>query len=335
MQAGARAPQRGNTCAYRYRIGCMSTGANADAAPDSIARQAEPSRTDADGSPAVRPRVLCVDDEPQVLAMLARTLGSRFSVVTSDSPLAALELVRDGNFAVVITDMLMPRMNGTTFLERVKQLAPDTTRLALTGDLDSQLPPEVAFGIVTKPFRVALLHETVSAAAQCHFLRVGVREAQAGQSDVAPVAGPAGAVSASQSAGTLSVSESGLRLRDQRTRGSSVPAQRAAAHSIPAARSRLSIELLGNVVDLWPRATLLGRSMECDVVVNDPRIAPRHVRFFSSWRGTTVQDVSGTGSVQLNGERLRGVRFIQPGDTLGLGAFEVRVGRAGTVPEKR
>jgi len=314
----------------------MSTGANADAAPDSSARQVGPSNAAAEGA-AVRPRVLCVDDEPQVLAMLARTLGSRFSVVTSDDPLAALDLVRDGSFAVVITDMLMPRMNGPAFLERVKRVAPDTTRLALTGDLDSQLSPEVAFGIVTKPFRVQLLHETVSAAAQCHALRVGAREAQAGPSGVAPI--PASAIAASGAegaAGLAPVSESGLRLRQQRERTSSLPAQRAAAHSIPAARSRpLSIELLGKVVDLWPRATLLGRSMECDVVVNDPRIAPRHVRFFSSWRGTTVQDVSGTGNVQLNGERLRGVRFIQPGDTLGLGAFEVRVGQAGPVPEKR
>jgi CheY-like chemotaxis protein len=286
---------------------------------------------------------LCVDDEPQVLAMLARTLRSQYEVVTLEDPLAALEVVRDGSFSVVISDMLMPRMSGTTFLERVKQLAPETTRLALTGCLDSQLSPEVAFGIVTKPFRVSMLQETVSAAAQCHALVVSARGGQAAkdrQQAAAPVHASAIAATVARvptgEAGALQTSESGLRLRQPaRERGSSIPAQRGAAHSIPAARSRtLAIELLGSVVELWPRATLLGRSMECDVVVSDPRIAPRHVRFFSSWRGTTVQDVSGTGSVRLNGERLRGVRFIQPGDMLSLGAFDVRVGQVGATTEK-
>jgi CheY-like chemotaxis protein len=284
-----------------------------------------------------------VDDEPQMLAVLARTLRSQYEVVTLDDPLAALEVVRDGSFSVVISDMLMPRMNGTTFLERVKQLAPDTTRLALTGCLESQVSPEVAFGIVTKPFRVSMLQETVSAAAQCHALAVSARGGEAAishQQGATPVHASAIAVThalgPTGTAGAVETSESGLRLRQPvHERGSSIPAQRAAARSIPAARSRtLAIELLGSVVELWPRATLLGRSMECDVVVNDPRVAPRHVRFFSSWRGTTVQDVSGTGSVRLNGERLRGVRFIQPGDTLSLGAFDVRVGQVGVTTEK-
>jgi CheY-like chemotaxis protein len=286
---------------------------------------------------------LCVDDEPQVLAMLARTLRSHYEVVTLDDPLAALEAVRDGSFSVVISDMLMPRMTGTAFLERVKQLAPDTTRLALTGCLDSHLSPEVAFGIVTKPFRMSLLHETVSAAAQCHALRVSARAGEAAlgrKRDAVPAQASAIARSSASSpagaAEAVAASESGLRLREPaRERGSSIPAQRGAARSIPAARSSLlSIELLGSVVELWPRATLLGRSMECDVVVSDARIAPRHVRFFSSWRGTTVQDVSGTGSVRLNGERLRGVRFIQPGDILSLGAFDVRVGQIAVAAAK-
>ncbi len=112
------------------------------------------------------PRVLCVDDETTVLALLARALHSRFEVVTTDDPEAALGLLAQGNFSVVSSDMWMPRMSGTVFLERVKQLAPDATRLALTGCLDSQLPADIAFGILTKPFPLTLLHETVTAAAQ-------------------------------------------------------------------------------------------------------------------------------------------------------------------------
>jgi CheY-like chemotaxis protein len=319
----------------------MSSGANADAAPDNVrGASAEPSSAQ---RVAVRPRVLCVDDEPQVLKMLARTLGPHFEVVTLDDPLAALEAVREGRFSVVISDMLMPRMDGATFLERVKQLAPDTTRLALTGCLESRVSPDVAFGIVTKPFRVTLLHETVSAAAHCHALLVAARGADAERgssvpSGGAPVHGSAVAVSnAMGPVPAVQSSESGLRLRPEvRERRSSIPSGRSAARSIPAARLQpLALKLLGAVVELWPRATVLGRTMDCDIVVNDPRIAPRHVRFFSSWRGTTVQDVSGTGGVRLNGERLRGVLFIQPGDTISLGAFDIAVGFADAAADKR
>ena len=88
---------------------------------------------------------------------------------------------------------------------------------------------------------------------------------------------------------------------------------------------RLAVSVLGTSVELWPRATLLGRAMDNDIVICDPRIAPRHLRFFRSWRGVTVQDLSGTRSVLLNGVRLGGVRFIQPGDCVGLGPFDVYV----------
>jgi pSer/pThr/pTyr-binding forkhead associated (FHA) protein len=83
--------------------------------------------------------------------------------------------------------------------------------------------------------------------------------------------------------------------------------------------------LLGAIVELGPRATLLGRALDCDIVVRDPRLSPRHLRLFSSWRGVTVQDVSGKANVRLNGERLVGARLIEPGDTIELGPFDVYV----------
>ena len=119
------------------------------------------------------PRILCVDDEPVMLSLLQRTLGSRFEVVTQQDPLAALELLKGGGFAVVICDMKMPRMAGTTFLERVKAADPACTRLALTGCLDWQLPDDLAFGILTKPCPLPLLEATVLAAVQFHALAVG------------------------------------------------------------------------------------------------------------------------------------------------------------------
>lgn len=84
-----------------------------------------------------RPRVLCVDDDQQVLDGLAHTLRRRYEVHTSLSGFAALErLAKDGVFAAVISDMRMPGMNGAVFLAHVRQRFPDSTRLLLTGHAD-------------------------------------------------------------------------------------------------------------------------------------------------------------------------------------------------------
>lgn len=291
----------------------MSKGASADPklgqAPDS------PSG-DAHAPPAAVPRILCVDDEPAILAMLKRALSSQYEVVTQGDPQAALALVQHGRFAVVISDMKMPGMSGEMFLEEVKKRDPNATRLALTGGLDWQLPSEIVFGIITKPVTLPLLRATVNAAVQCHALAV--------PSEPAPSREPLRSSARPIAPESAKLVESGLRPRQPE------PATEPAAvmrTSPPPARgtAQHALLLLGTRVELGPRATLLGRAMDCDIVVRDERVAARHLRFFSSWRGVTVQDVGGSGGVRLNGERLQSVRFIQPGDCIDLGPFEVRV----------
>ncbi|MCP2936614.1 response regulator, partial [Salmonella enterica subsp. enterica serovar Typhimurium] len=63
------------------------------------------------------PRVLCVDDEPNLLAAMERTLHSRFDVVTANGGTAGLDAIQLGEpFAVIVSDMRMPGMDGATFL---------------------------------------------------------------------------------------------------------------------------------------------------------------------------------------------------------------------------
>jgi CheY-like chemotaxis protein len=84
-------------------------------------------------------RILCVDDEPMVLEALERTLSERFDVTAISSPLEALEVLKKQEpFAVVVSDMRMPHMDGSTFLARAYAIAPDTTRMLLTGQVDIQ-----------------------------------------------------------------------------------------------------------------------------------------------------------------------------------------------------
>jgi len=83
------------------------------------------------------PRVLLVDDEPHVLAGLCRHLRRRFDAVSAVGSPAGLDaLRREGPFAVVVSDLRMPEMDGIAFLARVRQEAPDTVRILLTGHAD-------------------------------------------------------------------------------------------------------------------------------------------------------------------------------------------------------
>ncbi|HVZ33869.1 MAG TPA: response regulator, partial [Polyangiaceae bacterium] len=95
---------------------------------------APPDPTAAPVLPSTPPKILCVDDEPSVLKVLERALERQFEIVTASDPVQALSLLERGmKFSVIISDMTMPQMDGAEFLARVRRVAPDSTRLALTG----------------------------------------------------------------------------------------------------------------------------------------------------------------------------------------------------------
>lgn len=87
-------------------------------------------------------RILFVDDEENVLEGYKRLLHGEFEVETAkggEQALAAVRLL--GPYAVVISDMRMPGIDGAKLLARVRELAPNTVRMLLTGykDLDSAI----------------------------------------------------------------------------------------------------------------------------------------------------------------------------------------------------
>jgi len=102
-------------------------------------------------------RILCVDDEPRVLEGLSLHLHRKYDVVTAESGADGLSLIKNsGPFSVVLSDMRMPHMDGTEFLEGVRELAPDTIRMLLTGQADLQSTIDVVnkgqiFRFLTKP----------------------------------------------------------------------------------------------------------------------------------------------------------------------------------------
>jgi CheY-like chemotaxis protein len=82
-------------------------------------------------------RILFVDDEPNVLEGIRRTLRKQGELHTAVSGTEGLRLLSEaGPFALVVSDMRMPIMNGVQFLAKVREQAPDTVRMILSGQAD-------------------------------------------------------------------------------------------------------------------------------------------------------------------------------------------------------
>jgi response regulator RpfG family c-di-GMP phosphodiesterase len=102
-------------------------------------------------------KILFVDDEPNVLQSIQRQLRKRFDLVIAEGGIEALRVLKEeGPFAVIVSDMRMPGMNGVELLSQVKDLYPGTVRLMLTGNADQETAMEAVnngqiFRFLTKP----------------------------------------------------------------------------------------------------------------------------------------------------------------------------------------
>jgi response regulator RpfG family c-di-GMP phosphodiesterase len=127
-------------------------------------------------------KILCVDDDPTMLTTLRITLGQFFEVETADDASAGLQaLKKNGPFAVILSDMKMPGMDGSSFLNEANYLAPDSVRVMLTGNRDQETAMRAVneghvFQLVTKPCDLDLLSQTIHAAVRQHQLITGERQ---------------------------------------------------------------------------------------------------------------------------------------------------------------
>ena len=92
------------------------------------------------------PRVLCVDDDPNLLQGLYRILGFDFDVVTdADAGAALRRLEVDSDFQVVLSDLRMPGIDGTRFLAETRRIVQDIKSNVddrITKMLDTQVSAE-------------------------------------------------------------------------------------------------------------------------------------------------------------------------------------------------
>lgn len=85
-------------------------------------------------------RILILDDEEMVLTSLSSflELETEYEVLTFTSPNKALEHVKKDHVDLIISDYLMPEMDGISFLAQVKKINPNATRILLTGYADKE-----------------------------------------------------------------------------------------------------------------------------------------------------------------------------------------------------
>ena len=102
-------------------------------------------------------RVLFVDDDPNILAGYKRQLRKQFHIETAEGSVGGLEAIKNNDpFAVIVSDLRMPEMDGNQFLSRAKKLSPESVRIMLTGYADLSSAIEAInhgniFRLLTKP----------------------------------------------------------------------------------------------------------------------------------------------------------------------------------------
>jgi response regulator RpfG family c-di-GMP phosphodiesterase len=117
-------------------------------------------------------KILFVDDEPNILQAYSRTLRRDFEIKTATSGAEGLEIASsEGPFAVVVSDMRMPEMDGVEFLSRMKRQAPLTVRVMLTGNADQQTAIDAVnkgdvYRFLNKPCQPDKMAETLNTAVE-------------------------------------------------------------------------------------------------------------------------------------------------------------------------
>ncbi len=118
--------------------------------------------------------LLIVDDEPPVINSLVRQLhGEKYKILTASNAAFALQLLRDNQVGVILSDLVMPEMDGITFLNRAGHIDSNAVHIVLTahGTFESvvkTVTERPIFKYIAKPWTQAEMKATIAAAFEAY-----------------------------------------------------------------------------------------------------------------------------------------------------------------------
>jgi DNA-binding NtrC family response regulator len=112
-------------------------------------------------------RVLVVDDEVELMRALCEALTSEgYFVKGCSSPKEAIELLRSSEFDLLLSDLMMPDMDGIQLLKESLQIDPQIVGIIMTGQGTVQTAVEAmkvgAFDYILKPFKLQTILPTLT-----------------------------------------------------------------------------------------------------------------------------------------------------------------------------
>ena len=127
-------------------------------------------------------KILFVDDEAKLLSAIERRMSVEYDIVTALSGSQGLDAIREeGPFAVIVTDMRMPIMDGVEFVKNARAIAPDSIYMMLTGNQDQATASRAVneghiFRFLNKPCHSEDLKRALNVALRQHKLLTGEKE---------------------------------------------------------------------------------------------------------------------------------------------------------------
>ena len=119
-------------------------------------------------SDARRPRILVIDDDANVREVLLHLLASfGYDVHASTDPVSGLSRFKEGGWDLVLVDVVMPAMSGWGVVERIRQYAPTTAIVLMTGmnqPIVMQRARDWRLPVIVKPFRSDAIRAVVATA---------------------------------------------------------------------------------------------------------------------------------------------------------------------------
>ncbi len=108
-------------------------------------------------------RLLVVDDDADILEVLAVVLEDRHEISTANNGLEALRLLQTQTFDAIVLDLMMPLMDGETLIEKMHDdgIAVPVVLASASSDI-TVLADRLGVEHITKPYDISVLEEKIA-----------------------------------------------------------------------------------------------------------------------------------------------------------------------------